>query len=74
VTYRDKTYCGYFTKCVDGLCCHRALTPEVGVSAGCAELPIAVFLDKPNCFVQVSESDIERARDIRQENDNGNER
>lgn len=71
ITYRDKIFCGYWAKCVDGIGCHRALTPEVGRDAAAREFPISVFLDKPNCFVQVSESDIERACDMRKEQNKG---
>jgi hypothetical protein len=73
VTYRDKTFCGYWTKCVDCIGCHRAHTPTLGRMAVAAGMPVSVFLDKPNCFMQVSESDIERARDIREENKGAND-
>lgn len=56
ISYKDKTFCPLYKECVKGKDCHRALTDKIiedadkwwGSSKG--EAPIAMFLDKPECY------------------------
>jgi hypothetical protein len=58
ICYRDRTFCPFYTDCKHGDVCGRALTPEVRVAAdiwwGKADAPIAVYMDKPECWTERS--------------------
>lgn len=51
IVYQDKTFCGFYEKCKKGDMCHRKLTGEIEKKAAIRDLPIAKFLDRPECFV-----------------------
>lgn len=55
MTYKDKTFCTFWEECKYGVICHRALTLEERKEAklwwGNEDVPISVFLNKPNCFI-----------------------
>ncbi len=64
ICYRDMTFCTFYETCADAEGCSRALTPEVIKAAeawwdGDGGLPIATFMSKPRCYVEltVKESD-----------------
>jgi hypothetical protein len=47
--YRDRTFCK-FRDCKKFTTCHRALTEDIEKVAEDFGLPIAKFVDKPECF------------------------
>lgn len=51
IYYKDKTFCPFFDECHFGKNCHRALTNEIWKRAQQVDLPIAQFVDKPDCFL-----------------------
>jgi hypothetical protein len=52
--YRDITFCKYYSRCVSGDRCPRALTPEVLAAAatwwGSFDSPVCTFATHPDCF------------------------
>lgn len=60
--FEDRTFCPYFRKCTNGKTCQKALTTDVWQRAkdwwGEDNPPVAVFAEKPKCFVEeVSEGE-----------------
>lgn len=58
ICYRDMTFCSFYRECKDGSGCSIALTDKVEADAkkwwgdNCENgPPIAIFADKPACFV-----------------------
>jgi len=56
--YRDRTFCAHYSRCIDGVKCESALTPEVKAASEQENLPVAVFFDKPTCFRAKSQPDV----------------
>lgn len=58
--YMDMTFCKHAVDCAKATNCFRALTPEVQRKAdewwgqGPNKAPIAVFVDKPQCWEQLN--------------------
>lgn len=56
IGFRDMTYCPYYTECINGFTCERALTPVIKAAAskwwGGKDAPIVIYADKPKCFKQ----------------------
>ena len=50
MSYRDMTFCGFYKGCVNGNTCDRALTLNVRRAAKAAGMPVARFVDPPECF------------------------
>ena len=50
--YRDMRFCPFYESCVFNARCIRALTPEVIKRAKQIDMPIAQFIDKPDCHKQ----------------------
>ena len=55
ICYRDMTFCKHYLDCAKSDVCDRPLTPEVKAAAESwwgrdDEAPIAVFVEKPNCW------------------------
>jgi len=50
ICFNDMTYCSFFEWCKNGKRCFRALTKKVKDNAMRADMGIAVFVDKPDCF------------------------
>ncbi len=50
--YRDRTFCPFSESCKLGSECHSALTKEVEEGANRIGLPIAQFVNKPQCYKQ----------------------
>lgn len=55
--YRDMTFCPFYSDCVEGRGCLRALTPEVmkaaelwANKARLKVVPICQFREKPDCW------------------------
>lgn len=59
--YRDMTFCPHWIGCVAGADCRRAATQSVERAADDFGLPLALFSDKPKCFVHVDQSNPEEA-------------
>ena len=59
ICYRDKTFCPFYLECIDGKDCTAALTLKVEEDAkkwwGEGTPPIAVYLDKPECFKEIKD-------------------
>ncbi len=54
MSYKDMTFCKFYTACNHGATCHRALTDEVkkGAKEWWPENPIiCVYTEPPECFV-----------------------
>lgn len=49
ICYRDMTFCPFFGDCAKADTCHRPLTAEVVIAAERTGLPIAQFIEKPEC-------------------------
>jgi len=56
MSYRDMTFCTFWTTCMDGKHCDRALTEEVKERAEqwMENAPIAMYTEKPDCFYCIS--------------------
>lgn len=50
ICYADRTFCSFWKRCQRGNSCNRALTDIVKDRASAAGLPIAQFIEKPECF------------------------
>lgn len=54
MNYLDKTFCPFHKECGNGHECHRAFTEKVKSDArqwwGSDDYPIALFVDKPECY------------------------
>jgi len=52
MSYRDMTFCGFHLDCERNhkRPCHRALTVEVALKADALGIPVARFVDPPECF------------------------
>lgn len=52
--FKDKTFCPFWKECISGIECLAALTPKVEEEAekwwGNKDYPIAVYVDKPECY------------------------
>lgn len=54
--YKDKTFCGFWGECLDGIKCHRALTNIVLAEAKARCLDICQYVDKPKCYREIKEN------------------
>lgn len=50
ICYRDRTFCGFYKNCLIGDLCLSALTQEEIEQASRIGLPIAQYIDRPDCF------------------------
>ena len=50
ITYKDKTFCGFYLICKNAQECDRCLTPEVRAAAARAGMLISQFSKFPECF------------------------
>lgn len=57
ICYRDMTFCGFWEDCRNGEDCERALTEIVRKGAEFSRLPIAQFVDKPECYNKVDKGE-----------------
>jgi len=65
MSYRDRTFCPFWSDCASQNDCGRALTPEVLAAAarwwGSTDAPICQYAERPSCFLErsatTSESD-----------------
>lgn len=61
MVYKDKTFCPFYLECIHGETCKVALTPEVIEDATkwleLLDVPISVYLDKPECFKEIENED-----------------
>lgn len=57
MSYRDMTFCPFYDECAFGDVCPRALTEDVRKGSNIMGLPLAMFIDKPECFKEVVEED-----------------
>lgn len=51
ICYRDMTWCGYYTSCLDEDNCDRKLTQGVIQAANVASLDICQFAETPPCYI-----------------------
>lgn len=54
MSYKDMTFCKFYTSCTKGATCPRALTDEVkaGAKKWWPENPIiSVYCDPPECYI-----------------------
>lgn len=56
----DMTFCPFWADCKDGHKCHRALTPRVRKIAHGLPMPLSLFVDKPDCFIQTEKTNGEK--------------
>jgi hypothetical protein len=60
LSYRDMTFCSFYTNCALADECHRPLTPEVIAAAqawwGGDDVPIAQFFYRPTCWENKEDS------------------
>ncbi len=52
ICYRDKTFCPFWKNCKLGEKCKRKLTKQIEKEAKDFGLPIMVYIDKPECFIE----------------------
>ena len=64
MSYRDMTFCGFYKGCVNGHTCVRALTLNVRRAAKAAGIPVARFVDPPECFKKPFSTNGESAGNI----------
>lgn len=57
MSYRDRTWCGFYEDCAKGAHCSRACTPDVETKARQRELRISMFVDRPGCFLDKEETE-----------------
>ena len=61
--FRDMTFCSFFTDCVHGEVCNRALTEQVKADAikwwGNDNAPICMFSEPPKCFNEIKKEKID---------------
>ena len=57
ISYQDRCFCA-FKDCAKFNDCHRALTDEINEAATKAEMPIARFANKPECYEEKDESNV----------------
>ena len=57
VVYRDMTFCPFHAECDFGTGCRRAMTAEVIRRAAKANIDIAQFTDRPECYKTKGEFD-----------------
>jgi len=50
LTYRDMTFCPFFTTCTQGNTCRRALTLTVQRNAAHWKMPVCQYGQKPECY------------------------
>ena len=50
--FRDRTFCPFWGECAKGDTCDRACTPAVEKKAAEHGLPVCVFIDRPDCFME----------------------
>jgi len=53
LSYKDRTYCMFFTTCKLGKTCDRALTSEILEEANNFGLPTCQFTDYPECWENI---------------------
>lgn len=52
--YRDRTFCPFWEDCADNDTCSRPATELVHARAKALGLPVALFGEKPNCFISAA--------------------
>lgn len=50
MTYKDKTFCGFYLICKNAHGCDRCLTPEVRAAAARSGMLISQYNKFPECF------------------------
>ena len=64
--YLDRTFCKFYETCKSAygiieaekkLVCPRALTPQIKEDANKAKLPIAMYTDNPDCYIDINEKE-----------------
>ena len=56
--YKDRTFCTFFAKCSDADKCGRALTNKIRNDAQRFNMPVSVYTNTPECFVEIESADI----------------
>ena len=51
--YKDMTFCTFYQKCTDASKCGRALTDRVKLAAQQFNMPVSIFGDKPDCYIEI---------------------
>ena len=51
ICYKDMTFCPFHKDCETGKVCDRALTDKVQADADAFGLPIAQFIERPECHM-----------------------
>lgn len=51
ICYLDMSFCPFWTDCAKGPTCYRAITLDVEKGAEEIGLPIAKYVDQPECYV-----------------------
>jgi hypothetical protein len=55
MAYQDKTFCPFYTDCINGKECDRALTPEIRDRAKEAtDGMIYIFSNTPDCYEEIT--------------------
>lgn len=54
-TFKDMTFCSFYTECKKGKDCFRALTNAIKFRAKVVGLPISQFVSEPDCFEEKEE-------------------
>lgn len=49
ICYKDMTFCTFYKDCANATDCERKLTPKIADAAEEFGLPIAQFVEKPQC-------------------------
>lgn len=53
ICWKDMTFCSFWRECANAADCRRALTDDVVLDAQRHGLPVATFVEKPECFEQI---------------------